>query len=187
MRLIIFMKAYDEIAESWSKLRRRPEGFVNNFIKSINGSLLVAGCGAGRHSLLASNYGLRVVGVDSSINMIKQALLVDEDSDYLVGDVRMLPFKDKSFDYAISVAVLHHLRPNELLTALKELNRVVINDLLISVWLHPSLRGEQLIKWGNTKRYYYLYDEDEFINKVSKVFNNIKRVKSDNNIVLIVN
>ncbi len=180
------MKAYDEIAESWSKLRRKPEGFVNDFLKNITGSLLVAGCGAGRHSLLASNYGLRVIGIDSSINMIKQALLIDDKSNYLVSDVRMLPFKNKSFDYAISIAVLHHLNPNELLLALKELKRVVINDSLISVWLHPSLRGEHLIKWGNTKRYYYLYNEDEFINNVNKVFNTIKRVKNDNNIVLIV-
>ncbi len=179
------MKVYDLIAESWHKFRQKPLDFVVEFINNIKGSLLDAGCGTGRHLKYALSQGLFAVGFDSSYQMVKLC-----GGNSLVADIRHIPFKSKSFDYGICIAVLHHLKPSNLDGALLELKRVVKKDLLVSVWRHDQKKfantsKETYIKWGNYKRYYYLYDPEEFKEKVSKYFT-YKDISNSSNIILIL-
>ena len=51
----------------------------------------------------------------------------------VVGDVRMLPFADNSFEMAIACEVLEHMPFEDSLKALKELYRVTRRTVLISV------------------------------------------------------
>ncbi|MFA5405917.1 MAG: class I SAM-dependent methyltransferase [Candidatus Nanoarchaeia archaeon] len=170
---------YDSIAVSWDNFRKKPLSFVTDFIKQHDGLLLDAGCGSGRHAL--SN---KLVGTDFSFEMIKLARKKINDS--LVADVRALPFKNKVFDNSVCISVLHHLKPTECLVALRELERVTNNELLISVWLHESLRGEQYIKWGDNKRYFYFYEPKEFELLIRKVFKKVKFIPDTMNQVLLV-
>lgn len=51
----------------------------------------------------------------------------------VVGDIRSLPFPDKSFDMVCAFEVLEHIQFNDLATALKEMARVTQKDVIISV------------------------------------------------------
>ena len=178
------MEVYDKIAESWARYRKKPLEFVKDFLKGKKGRLLVAGCGSGRHSIYASKIGFEVYGFDSSFNMVKQI----KNGHYVVADVRHIPFKDKVFDYGLCIAVLHHLRPDEIGQALEELKRVVKKSILVSVWRYDQKRFEGVpqetyIKWGKYKRYYYLYRPEEFKQKISNFFK-FKDLSDKANIIL---
>lgn len=51
----------------------------------------------------------------------------------VVGDIRSLPFPDKSFDMVCAFEVLEHIPFNDLAVALKEMARVTRKDAVISV------------------------------------------------------
>jgi|GEM_PF-1994346 len=179
-------KVYDSIAGSWSKLKTKPMDFVVNFLTGKEGLLCVAGCGSARNSKYASEQDFKVIGFDFSIEMIKIAKQRDPDGFYLVGNVKAMPFKDNIFDHSVCPSVLHHLKPDEVVKALKELKRVTKKESLISFWNHPKLKGEHFIKWGDYKRYYYLYNHEQVINLVKQVFNNFKEIPARDNFVLEV-
>ena len=83
-----------------------------------------------------------------------------------------LPYLDKTFDYSISIAVLHHIDTySKRKQFIKELFRVTKNEILISVWaLEQQIKpkwinisgSDYLIPWQNKHlRYYHLFSEDE--------------------------
>ena len=73
--------------------------------------LLDAGVGTGRFAVPVSRLGTRVVGVDISTEMMRQLrskLEASEETLRLVrGDLRHLPFADRSFGAALVVHILH--------------------------------------------------------------------------------
>lgn len=79
------------------------------------------GCGGGWLSLLLSNWGLEVVGIDASMSMVRKAKLICHEADFIVCDAMRLPFRDKVFDCMIGISILHHLN---LTKAFKELKRI---------------------------------------------------------------
>jgi 2-polyprenyl-3-methyl-5-hydroxy-6-metoxy-1,4-benzoquinol methylase len=105
------------------------ESFVSyynqyNLIKSLNPKKILE-IGVGNKTL--SNY-LKIQKFN-----IKT---VDIDPKYkpdVVGDVRSLPFKSKSFDCVVAFEVLEHLPFNDFKLALKELSRVSNGNLIISL------------------------------------------------------
>ncbi|MBD3311917.1 methyltransferase domain-containing protein [archaeon] len=184
-------EVFNKIAPSWARLRTKPLSFVLEFLKGKSGTILVEGCGSGRHSVTASELGFKVLGIDFSPEMVKIALKQDPEGSYLVADVRALPFKDKVFDYSLSIAVLHHLEPEEGLVALRELKRVTSNESLISVWSKEQPRFKDspkqlMIPWGTELRFYYLYESEEFKRLAGKVFEKVKEVPDEQNIILRV-
>lgn len=81
----------------------RPEFFEGKVI-------LEGGCGKGRHTKLASDWGAKeIVGIDLS-DAVESAFQVAKklpNAHVVQADLFRLPFK-KAFDYAFSVGVLHH-------------------------------------------------------------------------------
>jgi SAM-dependent methyltransferase len=73
--------------------------------------VLEGGCGKGRHTLLAAEWGARdVVGVDLSV-AVETAFAATrgvENAHVIQADIYRLPLR-RVFDYAFSVGVLHHL------------------------------------------------------------------------------
>jgi SAM-dependent methyltransferase len=93
--------------------------------------LLDAGCGLGEHAIeIASRVlpGGRVVGVDASHMMVERArdsaLQAGTPVEFMVGDIRALPFADTSFDASRCERVLQHLTPSDAAAAVAELVRV---------------------------------------------------------------
>ena len=95
-----------------------------------------------------------------------------------LADIRKLPYPDDSFDWAISVAVYHHLMGGEHRAALEELRRVLKPgaEAFITVWNRGQPRfwfkpKEITVPWRrgdkNLDRRHYLFTYGE-LEKLSK-------------------
>ncbi len=141
------------------------------------GRLLNVGSGHGADFLpFKDNFDL--YGVDFSGEMIKLARRYSHKFEFpvrlAVADARHLPFADKSFDWAISVATYHHLKGHaEQLAALQELRRVLKPgaEAFLTVWNRCQTRfwlkgRETAVPWRAkgqvVYRYYYLFTYWEF-------------------------
>jgi len=140
------------------------------------GRLLNLGCGHGPDFLpFKANFDL--YGLDFSLEMLKLANKYADKSEFqmtpLQADVSRLPFRDESFNWAISIAAYHHINSKEdRLMAFTELRRVLKpgGQAFITVW--NSWQGrflfkgkEQMVPWTvkeeKLERYYYLFSYPE--------------------------
>ena len=120
-----------------------------------------------------TNKSIKVIGIDFSeklLEVCRNKLLNVKNA-----DIRNLPFDDNSFDYVISIAVIHHLSiEKDRYKSINEMLRVCKpgGKILISIWAleQPSnsrfnfVLGNNYVKWINTQRYYYIYDTKTIIN-----------------------
>ncbi len=170
--------AFDEIAPGWYNYRHHTifrRELENLALKWRGGRLLNAGCGHGADFLpFTTNFNL--YGVDFAAGMIaaaaKYAGKYRFPPSLAVADITALPFGDGSFDYAIAVAVYHHLPPEGRLTGLRELHRVLKpgGEAFLTVWNRGQFRfwgkpRDLLIPWKQKnrtiQRYYHLFGYGE--------------------------
>lgn len=88
-------------------------------------TFLDAGCGGGSYVVFANNQGMKAIGID----IVSEAMKIAQMScngDFVVGDVRALPFKDGYFDYILSYGVVEHFKETD--KALSEIYRVLKSD-----------------------------------------------------------
>jgi len=117
--------------------------YILELVDDVRGkSVLDAGCGGGFYSLWLSEKGAKVLGIDSSKEMIKIAKEKvsgrNIDIEFMIGDVSNLRSEDGVFDLVLSTLVLMNVK--ELDKAISELIRVTKNggDIIISLQ-HPIL------------------------------------------------
>lgn len=107
--------------------------------EQVRGKLVLdAGVGAGRFSDVLARWGARVVGVDLSY-AVEASYQNFKHLDNVViaqGDIGRLPFADGTFDFIVSIGVLHHT-PNT-----KEYFQRLVPLLKpggsIAIWVYPS-------------------------------------------------
>lgn len=105
-----------------SKIRKSIKKDIDNI-----GAILEAGCGDGKKlELLLNSKANHVIGLDFSENAVKVAHKANPDAHICQGDIRKLPFKDKSVDYILSVGVIEHFEKPSLLV--NEMSRVLKKD-----------------------------------------------------------
>lgn len=111
-------------------------------------SLLDVGTGSGRHSREANALGARVVSVDlgDSIDVARRNLPASVMT--IQADAERLPFRPESFDFVMSVGVLHHLPDPE--RALGRLVEFVKPGGRLHVYLYwqPPQRWHRLVLRG---------------------------------------
>lgn len=73
------------------------------------GTVLDAACGTGRHAAYLAAAGHRVIGVDSSPEMLEKARIRLPQTDLRRGDLEALPLDDDSVDAAVCALALTHL------------------------------------------------------------------------------
>jgi ubiquinone/menaquinone biosynthesis C-methylase UbiE len=95
--------------------------------------ILDAGCGTGVFTLDILAAGAHVAGVDLSLPMLSKAASKCRllHLSPVVGDILRLPFKDKSFDKAVSITALEFIKDAK--GAVKELFRVTRSKGLVVV------------------------------------------------------
>jgi ubiquinone/menaquinone biosynthesis C-methylase UbiE len=111
----------------WHRINK---AHVSHFEK-MNGRVLDAGCGYGRNSVYFSDY----TGVDFSPDFIKLAKQKFPNKDFMVANLKELPFKDKEFDWAFCVSIKQMIRANlgeeEWLKMESELRRVAKQVMIL--------------------------------------------------------
>lgn len=178
---------YDRIATHFSKTREHAWPEVASFLADRSGAVgLDVGCGNGRHCEPLRERTERVVGVDVSGELLREARSRARDRGYAAGvsfvrgDAAALPAGDDRVDLAVYVAALHHLRPRERrVVSLSELSRVLApgGRALVSAWSTAHNRFDAgadddegfdtTVDWtlpgGETvPRFYHIYAPREF-------------------------
>lgn len=197
-------KVWNEIADLWSKYKKKQYEDLKEFLKNKEGKILDLGCGSGRN--FTKRTGVDFYGVDFSENMIKlarkNAKEKNVDAKLFVSNAKNLPFEDNFFDYAIYIAALHCIESKETRkNSLEELFRVLKPKakIMITVWSKNHKKVEKYLKKfpdRNTKipwkkenveylRYYYIYEKEELENLLKDTGFKIVSSKEDNNIVIV--
>jgi SAM-dependent methyltransferase len=73
------------------------------------GDALDAACGTGRYAEYLTAHGHRVVGVDSSPDMLDRARARVPSGEFILGDLHCLPLPDSSVDLVVSSLALSHV------------------------------------------------------------------------------
>ncbi|KAK5045001.1 hypothetical protein LTR84_010149 [Exophiala bonariae] len=99
---------YEKIAAHFSSTRFKPWPVVDEFLKTLPpGSVgLDVGCGNGKY--LAVNNSVFIVASDRSRALV-QIARQHEPHSAILADTLSLPHPTSRFDFAISIAVIHHL------------------------------------------------------------------------------
>ncbi|OAL55542.1 S-adenosyl-L-methionine-dependent methyltransferase [Pyrenochaeta sp. DS3sAY3a] len=99
---------YEEIASHFSSTRYKPWPIVERFLKEQRDGAVGADVGCGNGKYLAVNKKVYIVGSDRSTNLVRIARQHNPHS-AIVADNLSLPHPPGIFDFAISIAVIHHL------------------------------------------------------------------------------
>ncbi|KAH8677404.1 S-adenosyl-L-methionine-dependent methyltransferase [Xylariales sp. PMI_506] len=192
---------YESIAPHFSATRYKPWPVIASFLTSLeDGSVGIdVGCGNGKY--LAVNPNVHIVGSDRSSNLVRIARDHggrDRACDVAVADGLTLPFLPGRADFAICVAVIHHMSTRErrrqavraLLDCVRPASSGGGGKVLVYVWAleqSNSRRGwdetadqDQLVPWvfkSKTKgeedttyqRYYHLYKKGELEEDIEAV------------------
>jgi SAM-dependent methyltransferase len=178
---------FNQIAPSWYNFRHW--SIFREELKKLakrwqKGRLLNIGCAHGP-DFLPFKRDFDLCGVDFSEEMLKFAQRYAQKFrlavDLSLADVSYLPYADKTFDWAISVATYHHIRyPEERQKALYELWRILKpgGEAFITVWNHWQPRfwfksKGVAVPWRTQDktlhRYYYLFSYPELQKLVKQV------------------
>ncbi|PYH92026.1 S-adenosyl-L-methionine-dependent methyltransferase [Aspergillus ellipticus CBS 707.79] len=118
-------EVYQQIANHFSATRYKPWPIVERFLKDLKpGAVgLDVGCGNGKY--LAVNKNVFIVASDRSANLARIAREHQPHST-VMADILNLPHPDSYFDFAISIAVIHHLStPDRRVQAIREILRTL--------------------------------------------------------------
>tara|TARA_Y100001970_G_C14249837_1_gene870992 strand:- start:950 stop:1552 length:603 start_codon:yes stop_codon:yes gene_type:complete len=156
--------------------------FGNNFTSSS--IVLDAGCGNGKN-IKYFQHKCNVIGIDKCENLVN--ICIEKGYQVTNEDVTSLSFQNNTFDFIMSIAVIHHIDTEEMrVNAIKELIRVLKpgGKLLITCWAFEAdeyskkknfIKGDNMVKF-NTKeilRYYYIYDKEGFNKLCKKAHDNV--------------
>ncbi|MEX0932851.1 MAG: class I SAM-dependent methyltransferase [Candidatus Pacearchaeota archaeon] len=186
-------EVWNQVAEPWKIFRVNPDKEVINFLKNKKGKILDLACGSGRNFVKSDE--IKLYAVDFSSKMLEYAKDYVKknnlEAEIFESSAEKLPFENNFFDYAIFIRALHCIDYEEKRKrALEELYRVLKPnaEILISVWNKDQERfknsgKEEFIPWKHEgeefMRYYYLYEEDEFLNLLREVGFEILKVGSE--------
>jgi ubiquinone/menaquinone biosynthesis C-methylase UbiE len=113
---------------------------VLDFLRPGRGDFILdAGCGTGIFTLDMLSCGVRVVGLDLSLSMIRRARQKARSSQLriLSADILRLPFPENSFDKTVSITALEFIQDGQ--KAVKELFRVTRKGGIVVVATLNSL------------------------------------------------
>lgn len=174
---------YEAIAPHFSATRHKPWPFITQFLTSLPPGAIGLDIGCGNGKYIPVNPTLHVLASDRSSSLVQLARS-ERNGEVLVADGLALPYRAKSVDFIICIAVIHHLSTRQRRReALAEMMGCLADDgqALVYVWAleqQDSRRGwdenseqDTLVPWVMRKkggapdetyqRYYHLFREGE--------------------------
>ena len=189
---------YNNIATHFSDTRYCIWDFVRDFMstKSNNMKGIDIGCGNGKNIVAFPD--LNILGIDNCNEFVR--ICRDKNINAIYGDCCEICSIDGAFDFAVAIAVYHHMENNiRREKALNEMIRILKTDGqgMFSVWSVENQQSEKInrdftpgdnyVSWCRRgdkkifKRYYYVYTEvmiNEFMDKF-KTKINIDRIYNE--------
>lgn len=171
-------ETYDAIAKSFSHTRYKKWNCVNEFLKMVKSKeekIFEMGCGNGKNLL---DHAEQSFGIDISDELCKICIsrnLKVQQSDILTFDQ---PSLYHSFDFVMCVAVIHHLplfdQRREVLCQMKRYikkgGRGLVTGWNVSESKYDFKKGgDHWVKFGEEKRYYYIFQLGELRDLVKEV------------------
>ena len=171
-------ETYDAIAKSFSNTRYKKWNCVNEFlemVKSKEEKIFEMGCGNGKNLL---DHVEQSFGIDISDELCKICVsrnLHVQQSDILTFNQ---PSLYHSFDFVMCVAVIHHLpllkQRKEVLSQMKRYlkkgGKGLVTGWNVSESKYDfSKGGDHWVKFGEEKRYYYIFQLEELRDLVKEV------------------
>ena len=153
---------YKYIEGRWTKVAN---SIINHYDLKDGSKILDIGCGKGYllYEFLKINPSFEIFGIDISEYAIKNSKS-EVKSKLIKGCASELPYEDDFFDLVISINSLHCLPINKLTSALKEMERVGLNNKYLCV---ESYRNEvekaNLIYWQVTCECFFSPEEWHWI------------------------
>jgi len=169
---------YEKISEHFSVTRKIIWPKVNEFIDSFKSESLILDIGCGNAKNMGTRDDCEYIGIDMCEGLMRHGK-TKENCKFVVGDCLELPFKDDTFDYAMCIAVVHHLSTEERrLKSIMELCRILKRGGygLIYVWAYEQKRFENektqdvKVKWMLQKKYNKINNNDEFYYRYYHLF-----------------
>ena len=133
--------------ENAQTVGRRDISFWERMAVPVKGAVLELGCGTGRVAIPVAKAGATVIGIDRSESMLARGRAkvrrarVGSNVQLIRGDIRQLPFPDKSFPLVMApYGILQSLLDEKLLAAtLKDVRRVLKRDGIFGMELVADL------------------------------------------------
>ena len=138
-------RSYDRVARRYAnrfadELAHKP--FDREFLDNLAGSASPAGwtvdlgCGPSQIGAYLAARGLRVLSVDLSGQMLREARLLRTDAVCLQADMRRLPFATESVAAIVAFYSLIHIAPHEARKTLHEIRRVLLPGGWLALAVH---------------------------------------------------
>ena len=130
------------------------EDFRDYWNLNSDSSVLDVGCGKGfmLYDLVKLLPGINIAGVDISNYAIENSVEIIKPF-LKVANAKSLPYEDKSFDVVISINTVHNLEEEDLITSLKEIERVSKKFSFITVDAYNNdLEKERMFQWNLTAK-----------------------------------
>ena len=137
-------------APEMQRLRPNPEFLAALPVIKAGGGRLVldAGCGAGRHLLPLAREGFEAWGVDREagvLQVLQERLRASGTRAHLaLADLGSLPFAAASFHLVVSIHVINHGDTRTFENYCRELDRVLLPEGHLFIYLSPREAGEQV-------------------------------------------
>jgi len=128
-------QVYEEIGKHFSDTRYKAWPVVESFLNGLDVGCIGADVGCGNGKYMAVNRNIVMLGSDRSSILL--GICRDRGFEAMTCDTLDLPYRSNSLDFALSIAVIHHLSsPERRLAALQELLRIIKpgGKLLVFVW-----------------------------------------------------
>jgi SAM-dependent methyltransferase len=129
-----------------SNLNVYPLKYAEETIKTKEGKILEAGCGAGRILRYYHDRGYNIIGMDFIDVAISKLKEIDSTLQVEVGDITNLKFADHSFKYVLAFGLYHNLE-HGLAQAVAETNRVLERDGLVCASFRADNIQTRLTDW----------------------------------------
>jgi ubiquinone/menaquinone biosynthesis C-methylase UbiE len=183
---------YNRSAKDWAGTRMNFwEELASFTLPHLTGRLLDIGCGNARFFRVVEKKGdILYSGCDISEKLLEEAQKYHPEIPLTASSATSLPYKDSSFDCAVSFAVLHHIPGNkEQKKFFEEAARVLVSGgiFIVSVWNIRKTRkelsragltfegenlgeGHTLMNFSQhkTARYVYGFTEEELKNLIKE-------------------
>jgi len=174
------MNKYEKCIELWddifskeaSALPEKKETGITEFDKGMEWlteksvSVLDFGCGNGTALFLCNKYGTKThIGIDLSSQAIKCAvekskLLESGEFQFICGGIEALKkLPDESVDSAILSNIIDNLYPDDAISVLEEIRRILKKNGKLLVKLNPFITDEQIENYGIKQINDNLYDD----------------------------